>query len=40
MGREQLARYGISVDDAQSVVENAIGGDNVSTVVAGRERYR
>jgi Cu(I)/Ag(I) efflux system membrane protein CusA/SilA len=38
--REQLARYGISVDDAQSVVENAIGGDNVSTVVAGRERYR
>ena len=38
--REQLARYGISVEDAQSVVENAIGGDNVSTVVAGRERYR
>lgn len=38
--REQLARYGISVDDAQSVVENAIGGDNVSTVVAGRERYQ
>jgi Cu(I)/Ag(I) efflux system membrane protein CusA/SilA len=38
--REQLARYGISVDEAQSVVENAIGGDNVSTVVAGRERYR
>jgi Cu(I)/Ag(I) efflux system membrane protein CusA/SilA len=38
--RERLARYGISVDEAQSVVENAIGGDNVSTVVAGRERYR
>ena len=38
--REQLARYGISIDDAQSVVENAIGGDNVSTVVSGRERYR
>jgi Cu(I)/Ag(I) efflux system membrane protein CusA/SilA len=38
--REQLARYGISIDDAQSVVENAIGGDNVSTVVAGPERYR
>jgi len=29
----RLARYGISVDEAQSVVENAIGGDNVSTVV-------
>jgi Cu(I)/Ag(I) efflux system membrane protein CusA/SilA len=38
--REQLARYGISVEDAQRVVENAIGGDNVSTVVLGQERYR
>jgi Cu(I)/Ag(I) efflux system membrane protein CusA/SilA len=38
--REQLARYGVSVEDAQSVVENAIGGDNISTVVLGRERYR
>jgi Cu(I)/Ag(I) efflux system membrane protein CusA/SilA len=37
--REQLARYGVSVEDAQRVVENAIGGDNVSTVVLGRERY-
>ena len=27
--REQLARYGLSVDDAQMVVMNAIGGDNV-----------
>jgi Cu(I)/Ag(I) efflux system membrane protein CusA/SilA len=35
-----LARYGISIKEAQSVVENAIGGDNVSTVVAGQERYR
>jgi Cu(I)/Ag(I) efflux system membrane protein CusA/SilA len=38
--REQLARYGVSVEAAQSVVENAIGGDNISTVVLGRERYR
>ncbi len=38
--REQLARYNISVADAQKVVENAIGGDNVSTVVLGPERYR
>jgi len=38
--RERLARYGISVEDAQRVVENAIGGDNVSTVVLGQERYR
>src|SRR6202007_2216033 len=38
--REQLARYGISIDDAQKVIENAIGGNNISTVVLGRERYQ
>jgi len=38
--REHLARYGVSVEDAQKVIENAIGGDNVSTVVLGQERYR
>jgi Cu(I)/Ag(I) efflux system membrane protein CusA/SilA len=37
--REQLARYGLSVDDAQMIVMNAIGGDNVGTTVEGRERY-
>jgi Cu(I)/Ag(I) efflux system membrane protein CusA/SilA len=37
--RDQLARYGLSVDDAQMVVMNAIGGDNVTTTVEGRERY-
>ena len=38
--REKLARHGISVEDAQRVVENAIGGDNISTVVLGPERYQ
>jgi Cu(I)/Ag(I) efflux system membrane protein CusA/SilA len=38
--REQLARYGISVADAQNIVENAIGGADVSTVILGRERYQ
>jgi Cu(I)/Ag(I) efflux system membrane protein CusA/SilA len=37
--RDQLARYGLSVDDAEMVVINAIGGENVSTTVEGRERY-
>jgi Cu(I)/Ag(I) efflux system membrane protein CusA/SilA len=37
--REQLARYGLSVDDAQMIVMNAIGGDNVGTTIEGRERY-
>jgi Cu(I)/Ag(I) efflux system membrane protein CusA/SilA len=37
--RQQLARYGLSIEDAQAVVMNAIGGDNVTTTVEGRERY-
>jgi Cu(I)/Ag(I) efflux system membrane protein CusA/SilA len=37
--RDRLARYGLTVDDAQMVVMNAIGGDNVTTTVEGRERY-
>ena len=37
--REELARYGLSIDDAQAVVQNAIGGENVTTTVEGRERY-
>ncbi len=37
--REMLARYGLSIDDAQMVVMSAIGGDSVTTTVEGRERY-
>jgi len=37
--REELARYGLSIDEAQKVVVNAIGGENVTTTVEGRERY-
>jgi copper/silver efflux system protein len=37
--REKLARYGLTIDDAQSVVMGAIGGENVTTTVEGRERY-
>ena len=37
--REELARYGLSVDDAQMIVMNAIGGENITTTVEGRERY-
>jgi len=37
--RAELARYGLSIDDAQMVVMNAVGGDNVTTTVEGRERY-
>jgi Cu(I)/Ag(I) efflux system membrane protein CusA/SilA len=37
--RERLARYGLSVEEAQGVIEKAIGGENVTTTVEGRERY-
>lgn len=37
--REALARYGLNIDDVQSVIQNAIGGENITTTVEGRERY-
>ena len=37
--RDELARYGLSIDEAQLVVTSAIGGDTVTTTVEGRERY-
>ena len=37
--RDQLARYGLSVADAQEAITSAIGGENVTTTVEGRERY-
>ena len=37
--RDQLARHGLSVDEANMMVMTAVGGDNQSTTVEGRERY-
>jgi len=37
--RDALARYGLTIEDAQTVVMNAIGGETVTTTVEGRERY-
>jgi Cu(I)/Ag(I) efflux system membrane protein CusA/SilA len=37
--RDELARYGLSIDNAQDVVMSAIGGENVTTTIEGRERY-
>jgi Cu(I)/Ag(I) efflux system membrane protein CusA/SilA len=37
--REKVARYGISIADVQDVIETAIGGENIGTVIEGRERY-
>lgn len=37
--RQQLARYGISVNSAESFLMSAVGGENITTTVEGRERY-
>jgi Cu(I)/Ag(I) efflux system membrane protein CusA/SilA len=37
--RESLARYGISIDEAQNVISSAVGGENISTTIEGRARY-
>ena len=37
--RDELARFGLGIDEAQAVVQHAIGGDNVTTTVEGRERH-
>jgi Cu(I)/Ag(I) efflux system membrane protein CusA/SilA len=37
--RARLAQNGLTVRDAQSTIQYAIGGENVTTMVEGRERY-
>ena len=39
VNRFQAARYGISSADIKRMVEGAIGGATVTTLIAGRERY-
>jgi Cu(I)/Ag(I) efflux system membrane protein CusA/SilA len=37
--REELARYGLSVAQAQDVILSAVGGENVTTTIEGRARF-
>ncbi|HVN33092.1 MAG TPA: efflux RND transporter permease subunit, partial [Thermoanaerobaculaceae bacterium] len=37
--RDQLARYGLTIEQVQDVIMSAIGGENVTTTVEGRERF-
>ncbi len=39
INREQIARYGLSIEDVQQTIETAIGGMKVTTTVEGRERF-
>ncbi len=37
--RQEAARYGLTVDDVQEIIQSAVGGMNLTTTIEGRERY-
>lgn len=37
--REELARYGLNVDDVNQVVETALGGASIGNTIEGRQRF-
>lgn len=37
--KDEIGRYGLSVDDINILIETALGGMNVTTTIEGRERY-
>lgn len=39
VNREAAARYGVNVGDILSVIETAVGGENLTTTIEGRNRF-
>ena len=37
--RDALGRYGLRIDDVQDVIQAALGGENITQTIEGRERY-
>jgi copper/silver efflux system protein len=37
--RDAIARYGLTVEDVQDIIQVAVGGENATRTVEGRERY-
>src|SRR5882762_3757976 len=37
--REEIARYGLSIDDVNAVIESALGGTKLTTTIEGRRRF-
>ncbi|HKB44435.1 MAG TPA: efflux RND transporter permease subunit [Chitinophagaceae bacterium] len=37
--REEIGRYGLSVDDVNTIIETALGGMRLTTTVEGRQRF-
>ena len=39
INREEIGRYGLSIDDVNMVIESALGGMNITTTIEGRQRF-
>ena len=39
INRREAARYGLTIQDVEDVIETAIGGKNITLTIEGRERY-
>jgi Cu(I)/Ag(I) efflux system membrane protein CusA/SilA len=37
--RAAIGRYGLTIDDVQDVIQSALGGENITRTIEGRERY-
>src|SRR5262249_6581004 len=37
--RQAIARYGLTIEEVQDVIQSALGGENITHTVEGRERY-
>lgn len=37
--RDEIARYGLSIDDVNAVIESALGGMKLTTTIEGRQRF-
>ena len=37
--REEIGRYGLSIDDVNAVIESALGGMQLTTTIEGRQRF-
>ena len=39
MKREEIARYNLSVDDVNALIESSLGGSQITTTIEGRQRF-
>jgi Cu(I)/Ag(I) efflux system membrane protein CusA/SilA len=37
--RDAIARYGLRIEDIQDVIQSALGGENITQTIEGRQRY-